>query len=458
MTSVLRQILFFSILFAFSSVFADNSCRSSVNKRPSLDSLFETREIFDRNWKAWLAEKTDRGAHLSISRYLPEERGLSRWQFFNKRMAPEVREILSLARPNFFNDQILPTPLELTNALIQLYAKRAIPKSDWILPGVILQSTSQPLQFRAFTYLEISKKWPEGFQLPQGFIPEMSFNRALSNGVMPLHFKTDIHERFKMLMVYHDLHHLGSFLNKEYLSIFRHFYKVVYNEIDTKPSAKRNEADYFGTHGGYDFIEEYWRVPEQKVDQLNLLLKPFKHKNGQSLADVRQINLGDLQYAFVLDRQYLQAFKEIETRVAKLNDKLRAAAKSEYNPVLEWPLELQSERAKIVEDFAVAAEPILKIAEQIQFFYEFNIHRIGATVSDQMSFRDPQYQFSAHYDRPLKLLDYLLRENFTRLLKVDWNQVHRSFVELMFPLIRGVQSSPEQVKAELEQKVKNLNF
>lgn len=74
-----------------------------------LDSLFETREVFDQNWKAWLAGNVDR-AEPSISRYLPpEDRGLSRWQFFRKWMSPEIRELMFLARPEFFNDQILPT-------------------------------------------------------------------------------------------------------------------------------------------------------------------------------------------------------------------------------------------------------------------------------------------------------------------------------------------------------------
>lgn len=457
MVALLRSLILISILFANHSAFADNSCRTSVKKRPDLNSLFETREVFDQNWKAWLAEKADRG-EPSISRYLPEDRDLSRWQFFNKRMAPEVREILVLARPEFLNDQILPTPLEFTNAMIQLYTQRGISESDWILPGVILQSSAKPKEFKAFTYLEISKKWPVGFQVPVGSIPDMVFNRALFSGVMPLHLKTDIHPKFKMHMVYHDLHHLGSFLNKEYLSIFRHFYKFVYNRVDTQTWAKKYVADYFSDHGGYSFIEEFWRVPSQRFEQLNALLKFFTKKHGEGLEEAQQIKIQEVQYAFVLDRKYVQMLSGIDARVSSLKEKVRAAGKSEFNPVREWPVQLQAERAKIIDDFAKAVEPIFQILDQVQQFYEFNIHRIGATVSDQMSFRDPIYSFSGDYNRNLRAIRYTLKEDFARLLKVDWNHLDRSFAELMLPLVASVQSTPEQIKQELEERVKKINF
>lgn len=451
MATLFRRFMLVSIILISHSAFAIDLCRVVVKNRPSLDSLFETREVFDQNWKAWLAEKVDRG-DPSVSKYIPEDRNLSRWQLINKRMSTELKEILLLARPEFFKDQVLPTPMELTKALILLYRKKSIPRSDWILPGLILQSSTQPNEFKDFTYLQVSKEWPSGFQIPDGSIPDTAINRALLNGVMPLHFKTEI-PKFKVHMVYHDLNHMGSFLNKEYLSIFRYFYKIVYNKIDTNPWAKSNEAYYFGAHVGYDFIEEFWRVPVQKADQLNVLLNVFRNKNGQSFEDVKLINIRDYQYGLILNRQLIQNFNEIDARVKSLKYKVHVAGKSEYTPVGEWPVELQLVRTQIIQDFTVIAEPILKIVDRIQHFYEYEIQRVGAAVSDQMSFRSPLYSVTIDYNKNLRSLRYSLSEDFARLLKVDWDRVDRDFAGLLQPLIRGIQITPEEIKRSLEDNV-----
>jgi hypothetical protein len=51
-----------------------------------------------------------------------------------------------------------------------------------------------------------------------------------------------------------------------------------------------------------------------------------------------------------------------------------------------------------------------------------------------------------------------LKENFARLLKVDWDHLDRDFAKLMLPLVASVQSTPEQIKQDLENKVMRLNF
>lgn len=149
--------------------------------------------------------------------------------------------------------------MAITKGLIELYKKKEVPKELWIIPGLILQNSTTG-QFQAFSYLELDRNWPVGFNSPKTRIPDIEFNRALNKGILIFQYKTDIHEKFEVHMTFHDIHHLASFLNLEYLSILRQLYDVAFKKIESSDSPVRIAGDIFGQHGAYDFIEEFWYV------------------------------------------------------------------------------------------------------------------------------------------------------------------------------------------------------
>lgn len=434
---------------------AAKSCRTTVTKSKALDSLFETRQTFDESWIRWFEQQTDR-SDSSISSFQPEDRKLSRWQFFNKKMRPELRELLMSARPQFFEDKKLPDPIKLSNALILIYKKRQIPVSEWILPGIVLQNKKNPKIFKAFSYLALAEKWPQDFQVSTANISDLHFNQALNEGIMPFYYKTDIHEKFNIHMTYHDLHHLSSFLNGDYLHVFRWYYKQAFNKINTNKMNSDTASDLFGDRGAYGFIEEFWFVEKKEASNLDQLLSHFSVKNGDSVLSATHSKVAEIRYYLQLKSELMHQFSVLEKRAEDLFTRLRLKGVDKYSPTQEWPVEIQVEREALLHEYKPLVQSLKDLIDKIETFYEHQITRVGATVSDQLSFRAPLYSFSNNYNREIAHLRYELDYYLPRRLSIDWRNTNMNLSNLIIPLIEGLQFSTEAKKAELEAKLKNV--
>ena len=206
----------YSLIICFSSLSFGLQCRSLFDSyKPAYHQHTENRSHFETNFKNWLNTALSKDfTNNNLSKFRAKFRNASRWQFIRQNMTSPLKELLNLARPEFFTDQIPPSPEQLTIAMQTIYDRLQVPEVIRILPGLILFNPATK-QYKPFRYAELKSQWPEGFIVPETNLSDLIILDGFNHGVMHLDWQTSIHEKFKVHMFYHDLNHLASFLEPE---------------------------------------------------------------------------------------------------------------------------------------------------------------------------------------------------------------------------------------------------
>lgn len=172
----------------------------------------------------------------------------------------------------------------------------------------------------------------------------------------------------------------------------------------------------------------------------NFSIQPFKH-----------IKLNPL-----LREKLTELIKKYEQILVEL----KKSGMDRYTQISEWPEGLREQRTIIFKEFQHHFSEILNLLKGIEYFYENEVSLVGASVSDQFSFRADYYITNLDYHKNLSYLRNFMSEN--ELNRAGFSadnlvSIERYVTFLVAPLIvRAQPSFLENTRILLNNKVKSI--
>ncbi len=445
---VLQLVLFTGALAWGVSASAQIKCSQTFEPRIPV----KIPAKFQFTFAQWINGRID-GDKDNNKFYTQEQFGLTRWQFLQGHMTPHFRELLKAARPEFFHDQILPDPLQLTQGLKRVYLKKRIPKEQWVLPGLALvHKKTKKVIYRSYEELI---PWPPGYEVAGSQLPGTIFNRGILHGILHIQWGTDINPQFNVHGHFHDLNHLAAMTNHTYLKMIRKYSSDAYRVIDESSDPIAVADVYFGPRVGYEFFEDFWVLPRSKVPQLNQFLSQFRNPDGQVLDNSFQPRRLEEFDQYLISPRLLNYWRQLVSDGLEVNRKIEAyRQKQGYKNDL--PTELVEERNRILRGYQpilTTFEPILK---QIKEFHEKSVVQLGGAIGDQFSTRSWRYarDFESDPGRWLRFIENGFHQNLTRLSYYKPEDFSNSLAHLLQQLISRSQLEPEAYIENLLEKAR----
>jgi hypothetical protein len=388
--------------------------------------------------------------NIATSRYTLEQSKMTRFELLKKHMTPHMRQLFLKAEPNFFKDGTIPSPLQVTKAMKDLYIQNEVPPELWILPGLALKDpVSGKTVYKTYDQLDI--EWPRGFKVKKDFF-------GLKNGVIVMNWSGEIHDGFNVSVLIHDFAHLSSFLQTDYLKAFLKYNNYVLDRYE-KTRNKELMKYLFGVHYGDSLFEEFWIVPDEKKEQLNNLLKLFNSKadGGKKPLSIESFSL--------YNREELKG--ELIPHSIKMKwDELTKDGKTLMNNLFKINIALKSNDSEMPEEFLLEKKRIIKgmneikvyfepIISEVEHFYENGRIELGGALGDFFSQRAGNYSLNNDYFIELKRLHYGFNEEVLNRGYYSSESFELSMINLLSPLIQKAKLTPGQEVDFLIERAKN---